>query len=62
MLAFADAVEALEREDARAAEVARLRLFAGIEVQDVARALEISERTAAREWAFARARLAELLR
>jgi RNA polymerase sigma factor (TIGR02999 family) len=61
MLAFADAVETLEREDARAAEVARLRLFAGIEVQDVARALEISERTAAREWAFARARLAELL-
>ena len=61
LLALDDAVEKLEREDARAAEVARLRLFAGIEVADVARALEISERTAAREWAFARARLAELL-
>jgi len=61
MLALDDAVQALEREDARAAEVARLRLFAGVEVADVARALELSERTAAREWAFGRARLAELL-
>jgi RNA polymerase sigma factor (TIGR02999 family) len=61
MLALSDAVEKLEREDARSAEVARLRLYAGLEVADVGRALEISERTTAREWAFARARLAEML-
>jgi len=61
LLALDDALEKLEREDRRAAEVARLRLLAGLELADVARALEVSERTAAREWAFGRARLAELL-
>ena len=61
VLAVSDALEVLEREDARAAEVARLRYFAGLEVPDVAAALSISERTVAREWAFARARLAEML-
>ena len=61
VLALNDALEVLEREDGRAAEVARLRLFADLPVADVARALDVSERTTAREWAFARARLAEML-
>jgi RNA polymerase sigma factor (TIGR02999 family) len=61
VLAVNDALEALEAEDPRAAEVARLRFYAGLEVLEVARALEISERTVMREWAWARARLAELL-
>ena len=61
LLALDDAVSVLEREDSRAAEVARLRLFAGLEVSAVAQALEVSERTVAREWAYARARLADLL-
>jgi RNA polymerase sigma factor (TIGR02999 family) len=60
-IALAEALERLEREDARAAEVARLRLYAGLEVADVARALATSERTVAREWAYARARLTQLL-
>ena len=51
----------LAAEDGRAAEVARLRFFAGLEVADVARALEVSERTVMREWAYARARLTQLL-
>ncbi|MEM7310096.1 MAG: ECF-type sigma factor [Planctomycetota bacterium] len=61
LLALDDALNALEREDPRSAEVARLRLFAGIEVAAVAKAMELSERTVAREWAYARARLADLL-
>ncbi len=61
LIALNDATERLEREDARAAEVARLRLYAGLEVADVAKALSVSERTVAREWAYARARLAEML-
>jgi RNA polymerase sigma factor (TIGR02999 family) len=56
-----DAIEALEREDERAAEVVRLRLFAGLEVAQAADALGVSERTAAREWAYGRARLVQLL-
>jgi len=60
-LELADALEALESEDPRAAEVARLRLYAGIEVAEVAAVLETSERTVAREWAFARARLTQIL-
>jgi RNA polymerase sigma factor (TIGR02999 family) len=51
------ALEALEAEDPRAAEVARLRLFAGLELAEIAAQLDVSERTAAREWAFARAHL-----
>ncbi len=60
-LEVSDALETLEREDERAAEVVRLRLFTGLEVAQVAEALGISERTAAREWAFGRARLAQIL-
>ena len=60
LLMLNDALDRLEREDARAAEVARLRLFAGLPVEETAKALEVSERTVMREWAYARARLAEL--
>lgn len=60
-LELADALDRLEREDARAAEVARLRLYAGLEVSGMAPVLGYSERTASREWAFARARLVQLL-
>jgi len=60
-LELSDALETLAREDPRAAEVARLRLYAGLEPGEVATALELSERTVAREWAFARARLTQLL-
>lgn len=61
LLALDDALTKLETEDARAAEVARLRYFAGLTVAEVTEALEVSERTVMREWAYARARLFELL-
>jgi RNA polymerase sigma factor (TIGR02999 family) len=61
MLELSDALATFEGEDARSAEVARLRLFGGLEIAEVAEALGTSERTAAREWAFARARLTQLL-
>jgi len=60
-IALSEALERLAGEDARSSEVARLRLYAGLEMVDVARALDVSERTAARDWAFARARLQQLL-
>jgi len=61
ILALNEALETLEAEDARAAEVVKLRFFAGLSVDETAEAMGISERTAMREWAFARARLYELL-
>jgi len=61
LLALDEALAQLAGEDERAAEVARLRFFAGLSVPETAAALEVSERTVAREWTFARARLAELL-
>jgi RNA polymerase sigma factor (TIGR02999 family) len=56
-----DALCALARDDARAAAVARLRLFAGLTVEETAAALETSVRTVHREWEWAKARLAQLI-
>jgi RNA polymerase sigma factor (TIGR02999 family) len=61
IIALDEALSRLESEDERAAEIVKLRFFAGMSVEDTARALEISERTVMREWAFARARLQQLL-
>ena len=55
LLALDGALSKLGEVDAQAAEVVRLRFFAGLSVADVASALEISERSAAREWSYARA-------
>jgi RNA polymerase sigma factor (TIGR02999 family) len=60
-LDFDAALERLAAEEPRAAEVVRLRFYAGLEVEDTARALGTSRRTVLREWAFARARLQQLL-
>ncbi len=49
------ALDGLEQRDPRAARVIELRFFAGLSVEDTAKALETSERTVAREWNVARA-------
>ena len=61
LLALDDALTRLDREDPRAAEVARLRFYTGLGVEETALAMDISERTVMREWSYARARLAEFL-
>ena len=61
VLELHEALDALAAEDPRAAEIARLRFFVGLEVEETAQALELSPRTVARDWAYARARLFELL-
>ena len=61
ILALDDAILRLERVDARAAAVVRLRFFAGLNEPDVAEVLNISERTVRREWAFARGWLRDAL-
>ena len=61
VLALDEALTSLEAEDERAAQIVQLRFFAGLSVDETADAMGLSRRTVMREWAFARARLYELL-
>lgn len=54
-LVLDDAIAALSQEDAAAAELAKLRLFAGLSVEDAGEVLRISRATAFRHWTYARA-------
>lgn len=61
VLALDEAFSRLEQEDPRGAAVVRLRFYAGLSVEQSATVLGVSVRTVKREWAFARARLFDLL-
>ena len=59
VVAVSDALEVLAQEDPRLSEVVSLRFFAGMSVEETARALDVSPITVKRDWAFARAWLCE---
>ena len=61
LLAIDEALAKLAAEDPASADVARLRLFAGLSVDEAAEALGQSRATAFREWAYARAWLTAAL-
>lgn len=61
ILALDEVFQRLEQDDPEAAAVVRLRFFAGLSVDDTARALDLSPRQIDRVWAFARARLYRML-
>ena len=61
LLAVDDALRRLEAEDPDAANVVRLRFYAGLGVEETAQALGRSSRSVARDWAFARAWLMDEL-
>lgn len=61
ILALEEAISRLEQEDADAARVLRLRFYAGLSVEETAKATGTSERTVKRDWAFARAFLIRVL-
>jgi len=61
ILALEEAISRLEQKDAQAARVVRLRFYAGLSVEETAKAIGISERTVKRDWAFARAFLVRAL-
>lgn len=61
-LAVNDALDRLAGIDARKAEVVKLRLFVGLEVQEIAEALGTSEKTILRDWTFAKAWLSRELK
>jgi RNA polymerase sigma factor (TIGR02999 family) len=62
LIALAEALEDLEREDTIAAQVVKLRFFAGLKQREVAAAVGVSLRTVERQWAFAQAWLYDRLR
>jgi RNA polymerase sigma factor (TIGR02999 family) len=55
------ALTRLAAEDPPSADVARLRLFAGLSIDETAKALGLSRATAFREWAYARSWLTAAL-
>lgn len=59
VLLIDEALERLGAERPRLTELVSLRFFAGLSIEDAARALDLSPATAKRDWAFARAWLQE---
>jgi RNA polymerase sigma factor (TIGR02999 family) len=55
LLAVHEALDALANHDARKAELVKLRYFVGLTLEEAAAVLGLSERTAKRDWAYARA-------
>jgi RNA polymerase sigma factor (TIGR02999 family) len=55
LLAIDEALTKLERENQAAADLAKMRLFTGLTVDEAADALRISRRTGFRLWTYARA-------
>jgi RNA polymerase sigma factor (TIGR02999 family) len=55
LIALDEALDRLAAQDPIKAELVKLRYFAGLTLPEAAAALGLSERTAGRQWAFARA-------
>lgn len=62
LLVVDDALTQLAAAEPRWAQVAEMRVFGGLEIPDVAAALGISAATVKRDWQFAKAWLANVLR
>jgi RNA polymerase sigma factor (TIGR02999 family) len=61
ILALDEALTRLETIDARAAQVVRLRFYAGLQLADIAKLNDVTDRTVKRDWNFARAWLRQHL-
>lgn len=55
IMALDEAIHRFEEQDPQAAQVVKLRFFAGLSVVETAECLGLSERTVKRDWQFARA-------
>jgi RNA polymerase sigma factor (TIGR02999 family) len=62
LLLVNEALEKLTKEDATAAEIAKLRFFGGLTLEEAGQVLGVTDRTAKRYWAFARAWLFDEMR
>jgi RNA polymerase sigma factor (TIGR02999 family) len=61
LLVVDEALELLAKESAPCAELVKLRFFAGLTLEQAAQSLGLARRTADRYWAYAKARLYEML-
>ena len=55
LLALNDAIEQLAKQDAAAAEIATLRIFGGLSLDEAAQAAGLPRTTAYRQWVYAKA-------
>ena len=55
IVAIHETLERLERTDARKGRVVELRVFGGLEINEVAEVLQVSRRTVINDWNFAKA-------
>src|SRR5262249_32393882 len=55
VIAIDEALEQLAREDPQAAELVKLRFFAGLSIEDAAEVVGFSRSTPYEHWAYARA-------
>jgi len=55
LLALDEALTRLEAHDSRLCEMTMLRFFAGLTIEDTARALDVSSATVERDWSYAKA-------
>jgi RNA polymerase sigma factor (TIGR02999 family) len=62
LIALDEALTQLNSEDPEAARLVNLRFFAGLTLKDAAASLGLSQRTAERQWTYARAWLYARLR
>ena len=62
LLQVHDALERLAAEDSRKAEIVKLKFYVGLNNAEVAALLGVSEKTIKRDWAFAKAWLARVIR
>ena len=62
MVDLDDALSRLEKVDPMAVKIAKLRVFAGLSVEEAAKSLGVSPRSAYRDWSFAQAWLYRELR
>ena len=61
LVALSDALDDLDRFDARKAEVVRLKFFVGLTLAEIAGVVGVDERTVKRDWEFAQSWLASAL-
>ena len=55
VIALADAISDFEKEDPRAADLVKIRYFAGLTLDEAATVTGVSRATAARDWSYAKA-------
>jgi RNA polymerase sigma factor (TIGR02999 family) len=62
LLLVNESLEKLAHEEPKAAEIVKLRFFAGLTLEEAGQLLGFTERTAKRHWAFARAWLYDAMK